>query len=116
MNPTLEEKQNDQAQGKQSGGGVNRGINTINNLMGFKNPFGKIGSRVIVQTALRGFAAFLAGPGFPIAVALGFVLLFTIIIVMGFGGAPPSEINNQATNVTPAETITPTITLVPAEP
>lgn len=116
MDPTLEEKQSDQAQKKQSGGGISRGINSINNLGRFKNPFGKIGSRVIAQTALRGFAAFLAGTGFPIAVALGLVLLFTIIIVMGFGGAPPSELNNQAANVAPAKTITPAITLGPAEP
>lgn len=116
MNPTLEEKQNDQAQEKQPGGGISRGINSINNLGRLKNPFGKIGSRVIAQTALRGFTAFLAGQGFPIMVALGLVLLFTIIIIMGFGGAPPSEMNNQTTNVAPTETITPTATLVPAEP
>lgn len=116
MNPALEEKQNDQAQEKQAGGGISRGINSINNLGRLKNPFGKIGSRAIAQTALRGFTAFLAGQGFPIVVALGLVLLFTMIIIMGFGGAPISELNNQTTNVTPTETITPTTTLVPAEP
>lgn len=113
MDPTLEEKQNDQSQNKQSGQGIiSRGINSINNLKGanklFSNPLRKIGSRVVAQTALRGFAAFLAGPGLPIAVALGLVLLFTIIIVMGFGGAPSSEPNSQTTNVPPTKTITPT--------
>lgn len=116
MNPALEEKQNDQAQGKQTGGGISRGINSINNLGRLKNPFGKIGSRAVAQIALRGFAAFLAGSGFPIMVALGLVLLFTIIIIMGFGGAPPSEQNDQITNLVPMETIAPTITQTLVEP
>lgn len=96
--------------GRPSGGGINRGINTINNLArasrGFPNPLGKVGSRVVAQTALRGFAAFLAGPGFPIAITLGLVLFFVLIIIMGFGAAPPSETNNQSPN--------PTITPAPA--
>lgn len=106
MDPTLEEKQNDQTQKEQLGGGINRGINTINKLArgGLKNPLGKVGQRIVVQTVLRGFAAFLAGPGLPIVIAIASVLVFTFIIV-GFGGAPPSEINNQSTN--------PTITPIP---
>lgn len=70
-----------------SGGRINRGINSINKLMrgGIKNPFGKlVGPRA---TLLRGFAAFLAGPGFPIVVALVSVFVLTFIIIM-FGGAP----------------------------
>lgn len=101
MDPTLEEKQSDQPQQKQSKEGtINQGINAINNLVrarrGFTNPLGEIGSRVVVQTALRGFAAFLAGPGLPIALALGAILFFTIIIVVGLGGVPSSESNIQA--------------------
>lgn len=120
MDPTLEEKQNEQVQREQSGGGIGRGINAINKLarQGLKNPLGKIGSRVVAQTALRGFAAFLAGPGLPISLALGAILLFTIIIVMGFGGALPSETNTQGHNLIPTATQSPTptevITLTPA--
>jgi hypothetical protein len=77
-----------------------RGIN-INNFMGrgFKNLFGKSGSKAVVQTALRGFSAFLTGPGLPIAIALILVVLFTIMIV-GFGGVPMSTPDNQTTNTT----------------
>lgn len=108
MDPTLEEKQNELPQQKRSAEGtISQGINTINNLArarrDFTNPLGKIGQRAVAQTALRGFAAFLAGPGLPIAVALGLVLLFTVIIIMGFGGAPPPQTNQFAN-----PTITPT--------
>jgi len=113
MDPTLEEKQNELAQQKRSTEGtISQGINTINNLAragrGFTNPLGTVGSRVVAQTALRGFAAFLAGPGLPIVIVVVFVLVFTFIIV-GFGAAPSSELNGQATNITPTETIMPTI-------
>lgn len=104
MDPTSEEKQNNQNQEKQSGGGLNHGINTINNLVGLKNPFGKIGSRVATQTVLKGFSAFLASPvGLPILITIAAVFIFTIII-MGFGGVPFSE---------PAQTQIPTPTLAP---
>ena len=109
MDPTLEEKQSDQPQQKRSAeGSISQGINTINKLAGggFKNPLGGIGSRVVAQTALRGFAAFLAGPGLPIAIAIISVFIFTFIIVE-FGGAPGSQ-TNQSANPTPAETVTPT--------
>lgn len=95
---------------RSSGGGISRGINNINSFArrGFSNPLGKVGQRVIGQTALRGFAAFLAGPGLPIVIAVVLVFIFTFIIV-GFGGAPSSEQNSQTTNITPTETITPPI-------
>lgn len=113
MDPTLGEKQNDQAQERR--GIISRGINSFNSLRGanrlFSNPFGKIGSRVATQTALRDFAALLAGPGLPVAIALGLVLLFTVIIIMGFGGAPPFETSIQTPTVPiaePTKLITPT--------
>lgn len=102
--PAPTESQSPQApsSGRPSGGGINRGINTINNLArrGFPNPLGKIGSRIVAQTALRGFAAFLAGPGLPIVIAIVSVFVFTLIMVVGFGGGVPS--------IAPAETPTPT--------
>lgn len=112
MGTTLEEKQTDQPQQKQSKEGtISQGINTINDLArarrGFTNPLGKVGSGIIAQTALRGFAAFLAGPGLPIAIAIISVFIFTFIIV-AFGGAPLSETNNQSAK--------PTITPTPAAP
>ena len=112
MSPTLEEKQNDQTQEEQKRQGIiSRGINSVNNLRGanrlFSNPFGRIGSRVVAQTALRGFAAFLTGPGLPIVIAIALVFVFTFIIV-GFGGAPPSETSVQAPPAVPTPTITPT--------
>ncbi len=123
MDPTLEEKQKELPQQKRSTEGtISQGINTINNLararLGFTNPLGKIGSRVVAQTALRGFAAFLAGPGLPIVIALGFVLLFTIIIIMGFGGVPPSETNTQASslNSTATQSAIPTKTIITPTP
>ena len=105
MDPTQEKNQNDQPQEKQSGG-IGRGINTINKLArgGIKNPLGKIGSRVVTQTALMGLRAFLAGPGLPVLVALGAILFFTIIIIMGIGGAPSSETNTQGSNLNPTAT------------
>ena len=109
MDPTTEEKQNDQAQEKRSGGGIGQGINAINKLVRgeLKNPLGKIGSRVALQTALRGLSAFLASPaGLPILIAMMLVVVFTIIIV-GFGGTPPLESNNQAVNAPPTEPPTP---------
>jgi hypothetical protein len=117
MNSTPEEKQNDQTQKKTIGGGINQGIKVINNLVGggFKNPFGKISSRVVTQTALRGFFTFLVGPVFPIVIALIAIFVFTLIIV-GLGGAPSSEQNNQTANVVPTKTTTSTITPIPVEP
>lgn len=57
------------------------------------NPFGKVNSgimrRAVSQTALRGLAAFLAGPGLPIVAAIISISILTFIIV-GFGGAPGS--------------------------
>lgn len=101
MYPALEEKQDDQIQEKQKKQGIiSRGINSVNNLRGanrlFSNPLGRIGSRVVAQTALRGFTAFLTGPGLPVVIAIIVVFFFTFIIV-GFGGAPPAS-----------ETVTPT--------
>lgn len=95
MDPILEEKQNETPQQKPlSQGSISRGINAINNLqqMGsnLPNPFGKISQRVVVQTALRSFAAFLLGPGLPVMIALVFVFIFTLIIVIAFGGVPSS--------------------------
>lgn len=102
MDPAPEEKQNDQTQEKKSGGGIGQGINVINNLMsaGIKNPFGKIGSKVAAQTALRGFAAFLASPaGLPILITIVLVVVFTVV-VMSFGGAPAIE-STQTQTPTP---------------
>lgn len=116
MDPTLEEKQNDQPQEKQRQGIISRGINSFNNLRGanrlLSNPLGRIGTRVVLQAGLRGFAAFLAGPGLPIAIAIASVFIFTLIIVLGFGGAPSSETNVQAPQASPA--LTPIA--FPAEP
>lgn len=104
MDPTLGEKQNNQPQQKRPAG--ESAINTINNFTrrGFTNPFGKVGSRVVAQAALRGFSALLASQaGLPILITLVFIVIFVIIII-GFGGAPPSQIN-QVIN----PTVTPTL-------
>lgn len=119
MDPTLEEKQNDQAQGEQSGQGIiGRGINSINNLGRtnrlLSNSINKIGSRVAAQTALRGLTAFLgstSGVWVPIAATVILVLVFTLIIV-GFGGTPPSETNLQTPQASPTQIPT----LSPAAP
>lgn len=100
MGPMPEEKQNDQTQERQRQGIISHGIGS------------KIASRVVVQTALRGFAAFVAGPGLPIAIAIVSVFVFTLIIVLGFGGAPLSEMNVQAPPTAP--TLAPTLS--PAVP
>ena len=119
MDPTLEEKQSGQPQQKQSRQGFSsRATNLINNIGGAKrllsSPINKIGQRVVSQTILRGFAAFLAGPGLPVVVALGLVLLFTVIILMGFGGAPFLELNTQKSDLSPTSTqsATPTATII----
>ncbi|MBI2613948.1 MAG: hypothetical protein HYW62_04190 [Candidatus Levybacteria bacterium] len=99
MYPTQEEKQNYQDQKQESRQGIiSRGINSVNNLRNanrlFSNPIGRIGSKVAVQTALRGFAVFLIGPGLPILIAIVLVSVLTFIIV-GFGGAPALETGVQ---------------------
>jgi hypothetical protein len=103
MSPTPEEKQNSASQQKDSGGEkFGQGINLINDVArgGLKNPFGKIGSRTamraIGQTALRGFAAFLAGPLLPVTIALISIFVLTFIIVfLGGGGVPNLDTSNQ---------------------
>lgn len=116
MDPTLGEQQEDSSSQKQQQrqGILSRGINTLNNLRGanrlLSNPLGKIGSRVAAQTALRGLTAFLgstSGVWIPIAIAILSVFVFTLIIV-GFGGAPPSATNDQSANPASAGNITPT--------
>ena len=97
--PTESQGQQPSQPSRPSAGGINRGINTINNFarMGFRNPFGKIGQRVVGQTALRGLTAFFSsfsGVWVPIAITLVLVFVFTLIIV-GFGGAPPLETSVQ---------------------
>lgn len=108
MDPTLEEKQDEPSQQKRSTEGtISRGINTINNFArrGLTSPFGKVGSRIALQTGLRGLTAFLgstSGVWVPIAIAIVSVFIFTFIIV-GFGGAPVSQ-TSQSVNLT----VTPT--------
>ena len=111
MDPILEEKQNDQAQKKQSEQGIiSRGINSINNLRGasrlLSNPTNKIGSKIVIQTGLRAFIASMGPALIPILITLITVVTFTVVIV-GFGGVPSSEPNGQTTNVTPTPTPVP---------
>lgn len=103
MDPMPEEKQSGESQQKQSNEGA---------IRGFTNPLGKIGSRVAAQTALRGLTAFLgsaSGVWVPIAIAIVLVFVLTFIIV-GFGGAPPSEMNVQAPQA--SSTLAPTLSPV----
>lgn len=98
MDPTREQ-QNDQE--RQSRQGANRLL---------PSPIRGIGSRVITQTALRGFSALLASQvGLPILIAIVLILVFTFIIV-GFGAAPLSGTTTQSIGPTivPTETSTPT--------
>lgn len=103
MDPTLEERQANQTQEKKSGQGIiGRGI-------------GRIGTRVVTQTALRGFSALLASQvGLPILIAIASIVVFTIVIV-GFGGAPGDPSSQTSVQAPSAET-TPTPTPTPAAP
>lgn len=101
-----------QLSGRQSGGRFNRGINTINRLArgGIKNPFGKIATRAVVQTGLRGLIASMGPTLIPILITLIAVVSFTVFIV-GFGGAPgapPSQTTIQTPPTETTETATPT--------
>ena len=96
-----------------SAGGVSRGINTINNFArrGLTNPFGKIGQRVAAQTALRGFAAFLATNPW-VWLVLGIAILFIVVFVIVFsgfsGGIPGAPTTEPTPTIAPTETTTPT--------
>lgn len=111
MNPTLEEKQNEPAQQKSSTEGtISQGINTINSFArrGFSNPFGKIGQRVVLQAGLRGLGVFLASPYGLVLIVIAVILIFTITIIVGLGGAPPSETIIPTIDPTQTEAVTPT--------
>ncbi len=112
MDPALEEKQNNESQQKKPAG--ESAINTINNLAGarrlLKSPLGKVGSRVVLQAGIRGLSAFLLSPAGLVLIAITTILIFTVIVILGSGGAPTSEINNQVVNPTPIETTIPSIT------
>ena len=96
-----------------SGGGISRGINNINNFArrGLTNPFGKIGQRVAAQTALRGFAAFLATNPW-VWLVLGIAILFIVVFVIVFsgfsGGIPGAPTTEPTPTIAPTETTTPT--------
>lgn len=108
MDPTREER-NDQAQEKQRQGIPGRGIAT--------RFLGRIGRRIAVQTALRGFAALLANPItlIVIGVTVGvFIIVFVIVFAGGFGGVPGAPTLETTPTIVPTETETPTPT--PAAP
>lgn len=96
MDPTLEDKQNDQAREKQSGGGFNQGINAINNLVGFKNPFGKIGSKVAVQAGSKIAAFLFTTPAGWVTIGIVVIVVITLVIVISLG-APPTATDTNAT-------------------
>lgn len=118
MDPTLEEKQNNQPQQKRSTEGtISQGINAINNLArarrGLQNPLGKVGTRIAAQIATKGrLLAFLTSPAGLVLVVTIVVLVFTFILIIGFGGAPSSETISPTNEIAPTETPT----LSPAEP
>lgn len=110
MDPLLEEKQNNQPQQKRPTGEST--INTINNLAGarnlFKNPLGKIGSKVVLQVGTRTLSAFLASPPGLVLIVIAVIFISTIIIIVGFGSAPASETIIPTIEPTQTETVTPT--------
>lgn len=111
MDPTLGEKQNDQAQREQSGQGIiSRGINSINNLGRtnrlLSSSINKIGSRVVAQAGRSVFTLLATSPWAWVILIVLIVVIFTFIIVMGFGGAPPSETNLQTPQASPTQTPT----------
>lgn len=110
MDSTLGEKQGDQAQKKQSGGGVNRGINAINNLMrgGLKNPFGKTLTKVTVQAGSKIATFLFTTPAGWVTIGIVVVVIFTIIIIVGLGGAPSPETSVQPV-INPTTTPTPPV-------
>ena len=99
MDPNTNENDN-QSEQKRPQGGLSQGINQVNNLIGGGIKLPKLGTKAATQAATKGLAAFLAGPGLPIAIAILAVFLLTFIIV-GFGGVPgaPPQQNGQ-TNTT----------------
>lgn len=95
MAVTMENNQSQQENKKQ--GGLGQGtINTINNfpLRGFGRPF--LGQRVATGVALRGATGFFAANPWFWGI-LGIILLIVIFTagIVGFGGFPASEQNNQ---------------------
>lgn len=118
MDPTLEENQSNQSQQKRPAG--ESAINTINNLASarrlFKNPVGKVGSKVALQAGRSLITLLATNPWAWAVLGIIVVVIFTFIIVMGFGGTvPPSEINSQITP-TPITLPAGSVTPAPAEP
>lgn len=116
MDPTQGNKQGNQAQEKQSGPGI---IDRIKSLQRAKKllPIGKTGLRVAVQAGRSFFTFLAANPGvwIPILV-IGFLFVSTLVIVLGFAGAPPLEASPQESNLfptAPPPTIAPTETKTP---
>ncbi len=77
---------------------------------GFKNPLGKIFPKAAGQTALRGFAAFLAANPW-VWLVLGIVILVIVVFVIVFSGASGGV--PGAPTLEPTPTIGPTQTQIP---
>lgn len=109
MDP-LEEKQGNQTQQEKPKQGLfNQGINSVNNIMrtrsALSNPFNKIGSRLALQAGRSLFTFLAASPWFWTILAILIVVIFTFVIVMGFGGSIPSD---ATPTIAPTKAITPT--------
>ncbi len=107
MDPTPED--NTSQKENQKRGPISQGLDLISNIP--KNPFGKFaGSRALAQTAIRGFAAFLAANPWVWGI-LGIVVLFVVVFVIvfsGFSGGIPGAPAPEAPIIAPTEIPTPT--------
>ncbi|OGH24217.1 MAG: hypothetical protein A3B47_04285 [Candidatus Levybacteria bacterium RIFCSPLOWO2_01_FULL_39_24] len=108
MDPTLEERQNNQEQEKKSGGGISQGINALNNLRGLRNLSGKTGlksaaqvGRLAAQGAAR-FGAFLFTPTGLVVLTVAIVFIGTVAVIFLLG-APPTQ------TITPSPTPPPAL-------
>lgn len=101
------QEQNEPQQGQSSGGFFSQGVNAINGLArrqgGIPNPFGKIGTKVVLQAGRSLLVTMLTNPIF---LAVLTVFVFTLILVFVFAPGAPGlipEASNQMPTITPAE-------------
>jgi len=97
MATATEEKQADQSQEKQSGGGISQGINTLNNLRGLRNLSGKAGLRgaaqagkLAAQAGARAGMFLFTNPVGWVILAIIVIAIITFIVVFSLG-APPTQ-------------------------
>ena len=89
---------------------MGQGINILNNLMKRRsiNPFGKVGSKAVVQVGSKLATFLFSTPVGWATIGIVVVVFFTFVIIFSLG-APPMVTAPQTIKPTPTINITPTV-------